>query len=131
VDLTEDRGKWRVRQIEGIAPFGSEDPDSSRIWWSDAGVHQNIAFPVQPDPISGMHCWHQKVRLERAQPEDRYGDIVVDTARSRELYKEWLAKTKPAPGPGGLRRPLWFLRPVRPTDEAYRTEKTEPAEGSP
>ena len=53
------------------------------------------------------------------RPGDRYGDIVVDTAKSHALYKEWLARTKPAPGPGGLRRPLWFLRPVRPVDDAY------------
>ncbi len=27
--------------------------------------------------------------------------------------------TKPAPGPGGLRRPLWIDRPVKPTEDAY------------
>ena len=37
-----------------------------RVWWNDAGVHQNITFPVHPDPISGMHCWHQKVRVRPA-----------------------------------------------------------------
>ncbi|MFQ5743513.1 MAG: molybdopterin-dependent oxidoreductase [Acidobacteriota bacterium] len=114
--------RWRVRQQEGVRPFRSEDPDSSRIWWSDAGVHQNLTFPVQPDPVSGMHCWHQKVRLEPAHPTDRYGDVVVDTARSHAIYKEWLARARPAPGPGGLRRPLWFTRPVRPADSAYRLE---------
>ncbi len=131
VELTEDGNKWSVRQLEGIKPFGSEDPDSSRIWWSDAGVHQNLAFPVQPDPISGMHCWHQKVRLEQAHPGDRYGDIVVDTAKSHAIYLEWLARTKPAPGPDGLRRPLWFSRPVRPIDDAYLVKKKESAEDSP
>jgi anaerobic selenocysteine-containing dehydrogenase len=115
-------GRWRVRQIEGARPFGSDDPDSSRIWWSDAGVHQNLTFPVQPDPVSGMNCWHQKVRIEPARPGDRYADVVVDTAKSHRLYKEWLAQTRPAPGPGGLRRPLWFARPVRPTESAYRIE---------
>jgi anaerobic selenocysteine-containing dehydrogenase len=115
-------GRWRVRQLEGIRPFGSDDPDSSRIWWTDAGVHQNLTFPVQPDPVSGMHCWHQKVRIEPARPGDRYADVVVDTARSHELYKQWLAQTRPAPGPDNLRRPLWFARPVRPTDRAYRID---------
>ena len=28
---------------------------------------QNLTFPVQPDPISGMHCWHQKVTLQKAE----------------------------------------------------------------
>ena len=113
-------GRWRVRQVEGVQAFGSDDPDSSRVWWTDAGVHQNLTFPVQPDPVSGMHCWHQKVRIEPAHPGDRYADVVVDTARSHEIYKEWLAKTRPAPGPDNLRRPLWFTRAVRPTDDAYR-----------
>ena len=28
--------------------------------------------------------------------------------------------TRPAPGPDGLRRPLWFDRPLRPVPEAYK-----------
>jgi hypothetical protein len=83
------------------------------------GVHQNLTFPVQPDPVSGMHCWHQRVKLEKATDADRYGDIFVDTAKSHAVYKEWLAMTRPGPGPGNLRRPLWFDRPLRPSDEAY------------
>ena len=111
-------GAYRMRHLEGIKPFSSDDPDSSRIWWSDGGVHQNITFPVHPDPISGMHCWHQKVRLENVTTEDRYGDIYVDTKKSFAVYKEWLAQTRPAPS-SGLRRPLWLARPVRPADEMF------------
>jgi len=113
-------GQWRLRQMHGIEPFPSADPDSDRVWWRDAGVHQNLSFPVQPDPVSGMHCWHQKVRVERAAPEDRYGDVYVDTNRALQVYEQWLNKTRPAPGPDGLRRPLWFARAVRPAPEAYR-----------
>ena len=109
-----------MKQIHGATPFASNDPDSSRIWWSEVGVHQNLTFPVQPDPVSGMHCWHQRVRLEKAGPNDAYGDIVVDTNRAHETYKEWMARTRPAPGPDGLRRPLWFDRPLRPVAEAYK-----------
>ena len=112
-------GKWRLRQLGGIEPFTSADPDSERIWWKDPGVNQNLAFPVHPDPISGMHAWHQRVKLVRPEPGDQYGDVVVDTNKSHEIYKEWMAKTKPGPGPGNLRRPLWFDRPVKPTPEAY------------
>jgi len=112
-------GKWMIRQRTGPRPFASNDPDSSRIWWLDGGVHQNLTFPVQPDPISGMHCWHQVVRVRPAEPDDRYGDVFVDTVRSHEVYKRWLAKTRPAPGPGGLRRPLWLNRPLRPALEAF------------
>ena len=32
------------------------------------------------------------------------------------------AETRPAPGPGNLRRPLQFKRVLRPTDEAYQLE---------
>ena len=60
-------------------PYRSADPDTARIWWSDTGVHQNLTFPVHPDPISGMHCWHQAVRVRPAEPGDAHGDIAVDT----------------------------------------------------
>ncbi len=113
-------GQFRFRKIEKIGPYASSDPDTKRIWWSDGGVHQNLTFPVQPDPISGMHCWHQAVTISRAGPGDAYGDVFVDTNRSMEVYREWLGKTRPGPGPGGLRRPLWLARAVRPSAETYR-----------
>jgi anaerobic selenocysteine-containing dehydrogenase len=112
-------GKWMMRQVHGVQRFASADPDSERVWWEDAGVHQNLVFPVQPDPISGAHCWHQKVRVERPGPEDRYGDIFVDTGKSHEVYIRWLAMARPAPGPGGLRRPLWLARVYRPATQAF------------
>jgi anaerobic selenocysteine-containing dehydrogenase len=117
----EGQGEWRMRQIHGIHPYESDDPDTARIWWEDAGVHQNLTFAVHPDPVSGMHCWHQKVRLEPAGPNDRYGDIYVDTKRAHEVYREWLAMTRPASkvSPNGMRRPHWLLRPFRPAREAY------------
>lgn len=122
VSIANDgKGQWKLTKQQGIRPFKSADKDSSRIFWTDGGVHQNITFPVHPDPISGMHCWHQKVKLEKARPGDKYGDIFVDTNKSFEVYKEWLAMTRPAPGPGGLRRPLWFARALRPADETYYT----------
>src|SRR5579862_9286805 len=113
-------GVIRFRRAEDISAYGSVDADTKRIWWTDGGVHQNLTFPVQPDPVSGQHCWHQRVVVSKAGPEDRYGDIFVDTNKSMEVYREWLSMTKPAPGPQGLRRPMWFDRAVRPSDEAYR-----------
>ncbi len=111
---------WTLRQIEGIAPWPSDDPDSALVWWNEAGVHQNLTFPVHPDPVSGSHCWHQLVTITPAHPGDRYGDVSVDTAKSTAVYREWLALTRPGPGPGGLRRPSWMLRPVKPALRAYR-----------
>jgi hypothetical protein len=77
---------------------------------------------VQPDPVSGQHCWHQKVHVEKARPDDRHGDVIVDTAKSAGVYREWLAMTRPAPGPGNLRRPLWLPRAFKPDPSAYTIE---------
>ena len=80
-------------------------------------MHQNLIFPVQPDPVSGMHCWHQKVRLEKGRPDDRYGDIEVDIEKSMEVY--WRLKKMAFSDPGPLRRPLWLGRPVRPAPGTF------------
>jgi len=120
VDLQEvGNGQWKMRQVTGVESYATSDPDTKRVWWSDAGVHQDITFPVHPDPVSGMHCWHQLVRVERASPGDRYGDIFVDTNLAHAVYQRWKALARPAPGPGGLRRPLWMPRVVRPEDSAF------------
>jgi len=120
--VTIERGErtFRIRAKRTGSGFASTDPDTERIWWKEAGVNQNLTFPVQPDPVSGMHCWHQKVRVEPAHAGDRFGDVFVDTALAAEVYEEWKARTRPAPGPGGLRRPLWLNRPLHPAEEAYR-----------
>jgi hypothetical protein len=117
---TAGDGRYTMRQVHGARPFASDDPDSQRVWWTEVGVHQNITFPVQPDPVSGMHCWHQRVTVHKAGPGDRYGDIMVDTNESHRLYREWMARTRPAPGPDGTRRPMWFDRPLKPVKDAYR-----------
>jgi anaerobic selenocysteine-containing dehydrogenase len=111
-----------LRWKKGGGSFESSDPDTSRIWWTDVGVHQNLTFQVNPDPISGMHCWHQAVRVTPARPEDRYGDVHVDLDRAHEAYRKWLDVTRSASAhsPDGTRRPYWLLRPVRPEKEAYR-----------
>ncbi|MFT7668973.1 MAG: hypothetical protein ACI8X5_001673 [Planctomycetota bacterium] len=110
--------RFLFRQQAGTksAPKGDKD----KVWWNESGVNQNMTFPPQPDPMSGMHCWHQKVRVEAPKSGDHYGDVEVDTDKSWEVYLEWKKKTVPAPGPGGLRRPLWMNRPLKPTPETYQ-----------
>ncbi|HXV77117.1 MAG TPA: molybdopterin dinucleotide binding domain-containing protein, partial [Candidatus Polarisedimenticolaceae bacterium] len=120
VDIERAGRTFRFRRKAGIEPWDSVDPDTRRVWWTDAGVNQNLTFPVQPDPVSGMHCWHQLVRPERALADDRQGDVFVDLDLAEGVYREWLARTTPAPGPGGLRRPLWLKRPLDPGPPAYR-----------
>lgn len=118
VDIKEERGRWELRQLSGIEPYRSADPDTERIWWTEAGVHQNLTFPVQPDPVSGCHCWHQKVKISRARAGDRYGDVSVDTKKSHDVYRRWLALSRPPRGQ--WRRPYWMLRPFRPAESAFR-----------
>ncbi len=112
-------GQYKVNTTKQIERSKSSDKDTEHIFWKEGGVHQNITFPPHPDPISGMHCWHQKVRIEKAGKEDAYGDIFVDTNKSFEIYKEWFSMTRPAEGNDNLRRPLWLARPLKPIKEAY------------
>ena len=85
-------------------------------------MHQNLTFPVHPDPISGMHCWHQAVRVTRPDPATSHGDIAVDTARAREVYRQWLRMTRPAGqmSPDGCARPTWLMRPLKPATRHLR-----------
>ena len=121
VDLDHEGSQWELHRLQGARPYESSDPDTQRIWWCDVGVHQNLTFPVHPDPISGMHCWHQAVTIRRAQPGDSYGDISVDTEKSRQVFRQWMEKTRSAKdhSPDGTRRPHWLIRPLRPTRKAY------------
>ncbi|MFV2006197.1 MAG: molybdopterin-dependent oxidoreductase, partial [Longimicrobiales bacterium] len=121
VGIDQEEANWSLTQKRGVAPFASSDPDSMRIWWTDVGVHQNLTHPVHPDPISGMHCWHQAVRVRRAEPGDAYGDVAVSSERSHRVYLDWLERTRSAVthSPDGTRRPYWMMRPVRPERQTY------------
>jgi anaerobic selenocysteine-containing dehydrogenase len=122
VRLDRKDSQWTMKRKSLFGPYASSDSDTERIWWTDVGVHQNLTFAVHPDPISGMHCWHQAVTVERAKPGDEYGTIVVDTQKSREVCEKWLNMTRPAStnSPDATRRPWWLLRPLRPSWSSYR-----------
>ncbi len=124
VELNEDgKGGFLLRVIHGATAWKSSDPDTSRIWWSNVGVTQNLAHAVHPDPISGGHCWLQKATsVRKANADEKAGDIFVDTNKSMEKYREWLATTRPANkiSPDGNRRPYWLSRPLKPVKEAYK-----------
>ncbi|HRJ44752.1 MAG TPA: molybdopterin dinucleotide binding domain-containing protein, partial [Caldilineaceae bacterium] len=122
--LDEDgAGGHTLNIIHGGRSWETFDPDTSRIWWEDVGVHQNLTHAVHPDPVSGAHCWLQKAsNVRKADPGDRHGDVWVDTNRSMEVYLEWHALTRSAVtySPDGTRRPKWFKRPLSPAAEAYK-----------
>ncbi len=122
VSLAHENARWDMKRESGVKAYESSDADTSRIWWTDVGVHQNLTFPVHPDPVSGMHCWHQAVRVTKAETGDSYGDISVDTQKSRDVYHAWLQFTRDADthSPDGSRRPYWLLRPLKPSKEVYR-----------
>ena len=149
IAMSHHLGRWRLKESEGVnqgasnlvelneradnvhalsvlhgaAAWDSFDPDTSRIWWEDVGVHQNLTHGVHPDPVSGAHCWHQKaLSVRKADPGDRHGDVQVDLNKSMQVYREWLALAKPADqySPNGLRRPYWLKRPLKPVKEAYK-----------
>jgi anaerobic selenocysteine-containing dehydrogenase len=126
VALEHEGSEWGLKRERGAEAFESEDPDTTRIWWADVGVHQNLTFPVHPDPVSGMHCWHQAVRVRKAEASDRAGDIHVNTDKSRSVYRTWLQFTRPADehSPDGTRRPYWLLRPLKPAREFYKLPET-------
>ena len=128
VALDHEESSWGMRRRRAVSSYESADSDTRRIWWTDVGVHQNLTFPVHPDPVSGMHCWHQAVRVMAAQPGDNYGDIFVDTERSRQVHAEWLKKTHPADlySPDGTRRPFWLVRPLKPSRDVYALPGREP-----
>ena len=121
----EGDNKHSLNIIEGAKSWETFDPDTSRVWWKDVGVHQNLTHAVHPDPISGAHCWLQKaVNVRKAAPNEKHGDVWVDTERSMAVYEEWKALTRPASeiSPDGDRRPYWIKRPLKPVKEAYKLQ---------
>ena len=123
VDLGQEGDEYTLKIKKMGGPWKTWDPDSSRIWWEDVGVNQNLTHAAQPDPVSGAHCWHQKaLQVKKAEPGDSYGDVWVDTKKSMEIYQKWVAKTRSCVdhSPDGTRRPMWYNRPLKPEPEGYK-----------
>ncbi len=121
--LEEDGSEHKLNILENGRSWETFDPDTSRIWWEEVGVHQNLTHAVHPDPLSGAHCWLQKaVNVYKAHPGEKYGDVWVDTNKSMQVYREWVALTRSAVtvSPDGTRRPYWLKRPLKPIKEAYK-----------
>jgi thiosulfate reductase/polysulfide reductase chain A len=53
--------------------------DLNNVWWDDRGVHPNAIIPVVADPIGGSQGWYDTVvKVTKARPNDKYGDIHGD-----------------------------------------------------
>ena len=83
VDLKEvGKGQWKMRQLESVSPYESADPETKRVWWSDAGVHQDITFPVHPDPIK----WHALLASDGARGTSCGGGPLRRYFRGHESF---------------------------------------------
>jgi len=129
-EMTMDGKVGTLKYVEGIKPFKpwqfpEYNKDADNIWWDGlSGSWQNAVAPTHPDPISGMHCWHQKVILEPAQPGDKIGDIHVEYENNFKTYQAWRDDlTRPLNSSDKLRRPPHIKRPWVPLSEkAYAVE---------
>ena len=125
-DLDQKDREHKLTILEAGRSWDSCDPDTSRIWWKDVGVHQNLTHAVHPDPVSGAHCWLQRaISVRKAKPGERHGDVSVDTGKSMKVYREWLALARSAEmhSPDGTRRPYWLKRPLKPARVSYNLKK--------
>jgi len=129
-ELQMDGKEGKMKYTQGIHPFKSErfaeyNKDSQNIWWDGlSGSWQNAVAAVHPDPISGMHCWHQKVILEPAQPGDKIGDIYVNYENNFKVYEGWRDElTRGLDENSVKRRPEHIKRPWVPlSSKAYRVD---------
>jgi anaerobic selenocysteine-containing dehydrogenase len=113
VAASHHMGRWRLKDDQGNDRWSSGLVDMVE---RGAAVTFRQVAAVRP---------HQKVRVRPAQPGDRYADVHVDFARSRGVYRKWLALAREAGGE--LRRPIWLFRPVKPHLDAYALPDDERA----
>ena len=122
-DIARAGDDWTLTPVADHSPMApQEGQDAARVWWTAVGVHQNLTFGVHPDPISGQHCWHQGVRVTKAESGDQPGQVHVDRSKSTDVFYEWMGRTRPVVtvSPDGNRRPRWMLRPMKPRGDAYK-----------
>ena len=82
VKLDRDGTRWLLRRETGVQPYQSRDADTERIWWTDAGVHQNLTFAVQPE-----------LRLRKASSKYYDKKAARRDSRGNEKYGRWRTTT--------------------------------------
>ena len=85
-------GRLATLKLKDKPAFGgAEDPDLQNVWWDDKGVHPNAIIPVVADPIGGSQGWYDTVvKVTKAGPNDKYGDVQGDWQKHYDAYKETL-----------------------------------------
>ncbi len=139
-ELKKDGNTYDLKYVSGIKPqepketkefgptgwpYAAYNKDMENIHWNGlTGSFQNATFAPNPDPISGMQCWHKKVLVEKAGEGDKIGDVKANIENNMKIFQAWRDKlTRPAKL-GGLRRPVHLKRPWVPlTREAYQMPK--------
>lgn len=95
ISIATSFGHWEYGRLatlklkEKPAFDGAEDPDLNNVWWDDRGVHPNAIIPVVADPIGGSQGWYDTVvKVSKAGPNDKYGDVHGDWDKHYAAYKE-------------------------------------------
>ncbi|OGT87980.1 MAG: thiosulfate reductase [Gammaproteobacteria bacterium RIFOXYA12_FULL_61_12] len=91
-------GHWEYGRLATLklkekgGAFGAQDdPDLKNVWWTDNGVHPNAIIPVVADPIGGSQGWYDTVvKVTKAGPNDKYGDVQGNWEKHLEAFKETL-----------------------------------------
>ncbi|EJF07310.1 anaerobic dehydrogenase, typically selenocysteine-containing [Thiovulum sp. ES] len=123
LEMVEEDGKvGKLRWSAGIEQnrkpwqFAEYNKDIDNIWWDGlSGAWQNAVAAPHPDPISGMHCWHQKVLLEQVSKDEKIGDVYVNYDNNFKVYQAWRDElARPLNSSDTLRRPMHIKRPWVP-----------------
>ncbi|CAI09802.1 Molybdenum enzyme related to thiosulfate reductase and polysulfide reductase, large subunit [Aromatoleum aromaticum EbN1] len=95
ISIATGFGHWEYGRLATLklkdkpAFGGTDDPDLDNVWWDDRGVHPNAIIPVVADPIGGSQGWYDTVvKVSKAGPDDKYGDIQGDWDKHYAAYKE-------------------------------------------
>ena len=79
---------------------------------------QRLHIGLFQSPVYGKDGYHYSD--DHVVPH-RYGDVSVDTHKAQEVYRQWLDMTRPqTERADSLRRPLWMIRPYRPSAHTFR-----------
>lgn len=121
VDLGCTGREWALRRRTGVVPYESADPDTLRIWWTDAGVHQNLNFAS-----TSTRSTDSSVGTRRSgYAEPNRGTAMVTSRLTppsrRPPNLSWLEKTCSARrvSSDGTRRPYWLMRPLKRGREVF------------